>query len=471
LQVATIAKDGLLVVRRKQNLAPCRECIIIPRQVLSGLLMALHIKLDHPSTHQLRSIVGRYFYALDIDKNIESITKSCYQCASLQNVPKARIEQSSTDPPEGIGISFAADVLRRERQLILIVRECVSSFTVAQIIETEKKDSLRDALVRMCLELRPLDGPFAVIRTDAAPGFVALVENVVLAKHRLCIEVGRIKNLNKNPIAERAVQEVESEILHQDPTGGAITAVQLSTTIARLNSRIRNRGLSAREIWTQRDQFTLEQLPISDRQLILDQHLLRTKNHPYSEHAKAPNSNTRPRFNICIGDLVYLYTDKSKSRGRSRYLVVSVEDGWCNIRKFAGSQLRSMSYRVKQSECYKVPSDVVPINHRYPEASEGDEYPPEIVPPQLPNIPVEISVPEPGVDIQPVHMPAVETPQEIHPNLAMSDSLNPEAHPPSSQIDNERNYHDPNEPQNIACDDRPTRVRKPPKYLQDYDCS
>ena len=346
----------------------------------------------------------------------------------------------------------------------------MSHLLVAQIIDSEKKDSLCDALVRLCLELRPLDGPFAVIRTDAAPGFVALVENDVLAKHRLCIEVGRIKNLNKNPIAERAVQEVESEILHQDPTGGAVTAVQLSTTIARLNSRIRNRGLSAREIWTQRDQFTLEQLPISDRQLILDQHLLRTKNHPYSEHSKAPNGNTRPQISISIGDLVYLYTDKSKSRGRSRYLVVSIENGWCNIRKFAGSQLRSMSYRVKQSECYKVPSCVVSDSHRYPVVSEEDEPPLAVIPPQLPEIPDEISLPEPDVDIQPVHMPPVP-PQEIHPNLALLDSSTCDALPPSSQIDNNSNSRDPITPQNIACDDRPTRVRKPPQYLLDFDCS
>ena len=49
LRVATIAKDGLLVVKRTDALASPRECVIVPRQVLDGLIMALHIKLNHPT--------------------------------------------------------------------------------------------------------------------------------------------------------------------------------------------------------------------------------------------------------------------------------------------------------------------------------------------------------------------------------------------------------------------------------------
>jgi len=40
LNVATIAKYGLLIVRREQSLVSSRECIIVPQQVLDGLLMA-----------------------------------------------------------------------------------------------------------------------------------------------------------------------------------------------------------------------------------------------------------------------------------------------------------------------------------------------------------------------------------------------------------------------------------------------
>ena len=47
LGVASIAKDGLLVVPCNDPLSPARELIIVPRPVLHGLVTALHLKLDH----------------------------------------------------------------------------------------------------------------------------------------------------------------------------------------------------------------------------------------------------------------------------------------------------------------------------------------------------------------------------------------------------------------------------------------
>ena len=58
---------------------------------------------------------------------------------------------------------------------------------------------------------------------------------------------------------------------------------------------------------------------------------------------------------VQVGDLVYITTDGSKTHARNRYLVVSIDGQWCNVRKFTGSQLRSTSYRVKLSECYRIP--------------------------------------------------------------------------------------------------------------------
>ena len=70
LLVASVADDDLLVVRRHEPLSPSRECIIIPRQALDGLLTALHRQLSHPSCHQLKMVVQRYLYALNLDKAV-----------------------------------------------------------------------------------------------------------------------------------------------------------------------------------------------------------------------------------------------------------------------------------------------------------------------------------------------------------------------------------------------------------------
>ena len=121
------------------------------------------------------------------------------------------------------------------------------------------------------MELHPLDGPIACVRVDPAPGFMALRDDGLSQKLRINIEVGRVKNVNKNPVAVRTIQELEEELLRQEPGGDAVTMLDLSIAIARLNARIRFSGLSLRELWTQRSQFTHEQLPILDRNIILEQ--------------------------------------------------------------------------------------------------------------------------------------------------------------------------------------------------------
>ena len=93
LKVATIAPDGLLVVKETSPFHRCIDRIIIPKQVLLGLLTALHIKFSHPSAYQLKRLVSRYFFAINLDKAIEQITTSCSQCTDLCCLQ--RVEESN----------------------------------------------------------------------------------------------------------------------------------------------------------------------------------------------------------------------------------------------------------------------------------------------------------------------------------------------------------------------------------------
>ena len=326
-----------------------------------------------------------------MDASIQRVADGCHQCAALKKAPTVMHDQSTSDPPEVVGAAFAADVFRRERQFILVVRECVTSFTLTSIIENERSETLRDALLRLCVGVCPLDGPFAVIRTDPAPGFAALEGDEVLAKHRLVVEVGRVKNINKNPVAERAIQELQGEILRMEPNCKVVTPLSLSVATARLNSRVRSRGLAAREMLYQRDQFSHNQLPVDDQVLIREQQAQRVANHPYSMRSKAPSGRIAVPISLQPGDLVYLYGDRNKSRARDRYLVVSTDGAWCNIQKFTGNQLRRTSYRVRTSDCYKVegPStDTGPVDMDVSSEEESEE--PSL---QGPDIPPAIAEP------------------------------------------------------------------------------
>ena len=210
-----------------------------------------------------------------------------------------------------MGQSFAADVIKRSRQLILVLRETITSYTSSQLLQDERHQTLRDALIQLCIQMRPMDGPPAIIRTDPAPGFKALMNDKSLHQHRITLELGHAKNPNKNPVAERAIQELEFELLRQEPLGGAVSSLTLAIATAALNSRIRSRGLSSREMWTQRDQFSNAQIPLGDNNLIASQHEQRRANHQYSERSKAPLRQPRPSPLIDVSDLVYLHSTET----------------------------------------------------------------------------------------------------------------------------------------------------------------
>ena len=163
-------------------------------------------------------------------------------------------------------------------------------------------------------------------------------------------------------MAERSIEELGRELLHIAPEGGAVSSLSLALATANLNMRIRHSGLSAREVWTQRDQITGEQLPINDRELILAQNAARLKNHTPSAQSKAHGKGPSfaPRKTFQVGDLVYLTTDRDKNKARDRYIVTESSNSVCSVRKFTQSQYRTRSYTVNCSDLYHVLPTMLP---------------------------------------------------------------------------------------------------------------
>ena len=129
--------DGLLVVDVQKPGMMKRSLIVVPRKYLHGLLECLHIKLLHPSKAQLRKVFDRAFYALDVDSAVDTTCQSCHTCVSLSDMPNKFLHQSTTSNPDQVGSMLSADVVRRAGQFILLVREYVSSFTHARLINDE----------------------------------------------------------------------------------------------------------------------------------------------------------------------------------------------------------------------------------------------------------------------------------------------------------------------------------------------
>ena len=362
------------------------------------------------------------------------------------------IEQSTSDPPDAVGLSFAADVMKRNKQLILVVREIATSFTTSCIIENERHDTLRASLIFLCLELRPISGPCAVIRVDPAPGFASLSNDEELRRHKITVELGRVKNVNKNPVAEKCIAELGDE---------------LAIATANLNTRIRDRGLSAREMWYQRDQFTNSQLPISDLHLIREQHSHRIHNHPTSEKSKTPSGQRRASPAVQVGDLVYITSDGSKTRARDRYLVVSMDGSWCNVRKFAGSQLRSSPYRIKLSECFLVTNNFTapppsPRLHQPRKSTPAAEP----KPPCQPRVPEQLSLPPYNDDCV---LPSSRTTCLPGPDYKCSPSNSYKADELTTSFPS--SFQSPSTPaasEDLPAPLRSSRQRHSPVHLQDF---
>lgn len=83
-----------------------------------------------------------------MDKAIDHVTQACHHCASLRLTPTVRVEQSSCHPLDAVGVYFAADVIKRSRQLVLVLRQCMTSSTVTILLEDECLDTLQEPCCR-----------------------------------------------------------------------------------------------------------------------------------------------------------------------------------------------------------------------------------------------------------------------------------------------------------------------------------
>jgi len=214
LRVASLARDGLLIVKAGGNpFSPGDDRILVPREIVPGLLTSIHIQTDHPTPHQLHQVFNRSFACLDTERYVKENCDNCYTCASLKFLPKHINKFSTSYPSDHMGQEYVCDVLKRASQCILVSRESVSSYTTATIITSEKAEGLLDGVIETILPLHPTDGPPSSIRVDPAPGFQNLCNIQPLRVYGIEFVLGRTKNPNKNPIADKAIQELEHELV------------------------------------------------------------------------------------------------------------------------------------------------------------------------------------------------------------------------------------------------------------------
>ena len=233
-------------------------------------------------------------------------------------------------------------------------------YTLTSLIKSERHEDLRNTIIVLCSQLRSLHNGGATVCVDPASGFCSLASHPILLSHGITLEMARVKNPNENPVAERAIEELILELLNLSPEGGPVSDITLALKTANTNSRIQRDGLSAHEVWTQRNQLTGHELPIVDPQVMLSQKLSHQQNHFPSAKSKACGHTNMPSAAVSVSDLVFLKSDKDKLKAHKKYLVVSISaDLSCKFRKFTTSQFRSKVYSLPMSNCYPVTPTVL----------------------------------------------------------------------------------------------------------------
>ena len=99
LNVGCLDANGLLVVYKQDPFFHWQKLVIVPTQILSGILTALIFIWTIQPTHQLTQVFQRYFYAIKSGDNLAKIANNCDQCNALKSIPKEMIKQTSSPSP------------------------------------------------------------------------------------------------------------------------------------------------------------------------------------------------------------------------------------------------------------------------------------------------------------------------------------------------------------------------------------
>ena len=92
------------------------------------------------------------------------------------------------------------------------MRECFTSYKVSKLLPNERHDTPLDAL---CFDMQLLDGPLAVISLLTLPlvSWPSTTTHYFTKTGLSSKSAESIKNRNKNPVEERALQELELELV------------------------------------------------------------------------------------------------------------------------------------------------------------------------------------------------------------------------------------------------------------------
>ena len=215
------------------------------------------------------------------------------------------------------------------------------------MIKNQTHQELKTALIRLALFYKSEDG--IIVRIDNARGFLPLKQDPTLKEYNITLDFGEEKNENHNPVAEKAIRELEEIIVKLLPRGGEVTEIVLSKATEVLNKIIRHSGYNAQELLTNQDQSTGAKLDLPDSKLSELQWKMRTDSHLPSAKYESRDAKPPDIPKLSKGDIVFVKNERSKHKAREKYFVVNIIDDEkkVEIQKITDKQIRAKRYKVK----------------------------------------------------------------------------------------------------------------------------
>ena len=350
------AKDLLVVQEKIPNTTQTIDRIVIPKDMVQAVIVHLHYNNDkHLSAHQLDKLFNRYYFGIHVKQIIHEVLDNCMLCKANKQIPKTMPEYRSISNPEHPGLIFNADVIKRHGQKILVCTDLFTTFTNAKIIPNEKSATLLESLIECLTPIRSMNP--VLIRTDAATGFQSLHNNPSLQKLDIKIETTDPSNKNSIATVDKAIRELEEEIVKVAPHSTSINQTILALALQSLNSKIRNRGLSAYEILFSRENQSNKNLGLSDNNLLDIQKVIKDQNNKSS--AKHISKNVQEKDVFKIGDIISIKADKTKNNVRDGFMITSTNKENLQVNKIirfhsSNSKIQNKPRIIQASDAYKI---------------------------------------------------------------------------------------------------------------------
>ena len=362
LSSCTINRQGLVVRLKNVPLqAKPAETIVIPRAFAFTLAKSLHVNLNHPLPSQMLKQFQKRYFALDEKILLQQVYETCdYPCQASRILPKETMKFSTTTKPSKIGEMYNADVLEEANQKILVIRENLTSYTDSMLLKDQTKPTLKSALITLLSRLKV--GPTCSVRVDNQSSLASLCKDRSLEPHGILLITGEPKNVNKNAVVDKAIRELREQLIRINPTGRKISQETLALATSFLNNLVRHPGLSAKELWMSRNTNSGENLTLDDVKLSNDQFRVRKATHKSSAKYQSRNAPEVIQHDISHGQSVYVKSDRSKSKSRDSFVVLSVDKDakMAIVQKFPMQRFRSHPIQVNLDNLYSAQASIPP---------------------------------------------------------------------------------------------------------------